>query len=34
MDITQLNENLGQTGLGNALEKYYDKPPREKQTVL
>jgi hypothetical protein len=27
MDNTQLNENFGQNGLGNTLEKYDDKPP-------
>ena len=35
IDITHLIENLSQIGLGNALEKYYDKPTeREIQRVL
>jgi hypothetical protein len=31
MDTTQLIENLSQLGLGNALEKYYNKP-KERET--
>lgn len=34
MDITQLNENFGQNGLRNTLEKHHDKPAEWKQRLL